>query len=137
MKVFFTGDEHGDCACDGFTVLSGAIIDPYPTILGNAISQQCSFPIRFTFTGVISGYRDRAHGQCGGDGDYERHRAGNLVPGETLTGPVFAGLRGRPSHSRQKLGPVRISPGTMVPRPVPLVIPVTATLAVCAVPYNR
>ena len=35
----------------GFTVSAGGtIINPYPTQVGNAINQQCSFPISFTFT---------------------------------------------------------------------------------------
>ena len=77
----------------GFTVSSGgAIIDPYPTLIGNSITQQCSFPISFTFTGVISGYNGTAHtaniavtGITSGTGP------GTIVPGEILTGSLFTG----------------------------------------------
>ena len=76
----------------GFNLSGGAIINAYPTILGSSVFSTCSFPVSFTFTGVISGYNGTAHtanltvtGITSGTGP------GTIVPGEVMTGPSFTG----------------------------------------------
>ena len=76
----------------GFNLSGGAIINAYPTIVGSSVFSTCSFPVSFTFTGVISGYNGTAHtanlavtGITSGTGP------GTIVPGEILTGPSFTG----------------------------------------------
>ena len=45
----------------GFNLSGGAIINAYPTILGSSFLSTCSFPVSFTFSGVMSGYNGTAH----------------------------------------------------------------------------
>ena len=76
----------------GFNLSGGAIINAYPTILGSSVFSTCSFPVSFTFSGVISGYNGTAHtANMAVTGITTGTGPGTIVPGEILTGPSFTG----------------------------------------------
>jgi len=104
-----TGGGTPQAPAMGFNLSGGAIINAYPTVVGSAIFSTCSFPVSFTFTGVISGYNGTAHtanlavtGITSGTGP------GTIVPGEILTGPSFTG------YAVVKTGPFNGLNGTYV-----------------------
>jgi hypothetical protein len=72
----------------GFNIAGGEIINAYPTIVGSSFfgTTGCTFPIRFTFTGVITGWSSVTHnasiavtGITSGSGP------GTIVPGEVIS----------------------------------------------------
>jgi hypothetical protein len=79
----------------GFNVSGGAIVNAYPTQIGSSIFGTCTFPISFTFTGVISGYSSANHtanlAVTGIGTTPTASNPGSIVPGEILTGPSFTG----------------------------------------------
>ena len=76
----------------GLNLSGGAIINAYPTILGSSVYSTCSFPVSFTFTGVISGYNGTAHtANLAVTGITTGTGPGTIVPGEILTGQSFTG----------------------------------------------
>ena len=93
----------------GFNLSGGSVVNAYLTVIGSSLYTTCSFPIRFTFTGVISGYNGTSHtanlavtGITSGTGP------GTIVPGEILTGPSFTG------YAVLKSGPFNGLNGTYV-----------------------
>ncbi|HEY1780305.1 MAG TPA: hypothetical protein VGG79_07720 [Roseiarcus sp.] len=93
----------------GFNLSGGSIVDTYLTVVGSSLYSTCSFPISFTFTGVISGYNGSLHtanlavtGITSGTGP------GTIVPGEILTGASFTG------YAVVKTGPFNGLNGTYV-----------------------
>ena len=67
---------------------SGAIVDAYPSRVGNGIDAACTFPLSFTFTGVISAW---GTGVNAGTNNATIvisgiTTQGTIVPGETISG---------------------------------------------------
>ncbi len=87
-----TGGTTPQAPAMGFNLSGGAIINAYPTILGSSVFSTCSFPVSFTFAGVISGYNGTAHtANLAVTGITTGTGPGTIVPGEILTGPSFTG----------------------------------------------
>jgi hypothetical protein len=90
----------------GYTIAGGAIINAYPTLIGNGSTTQCSYPLSFTFTGVITSWNSGTlHANLAATGIMTQ---GTIVAGEVITG---AGI---PSGSTIVSGPGNGLNGTYV-----------------------